>query len=163
MRIHRSTLVALGHVEEVRVSDGRTTVRLGEVELPVSRRHSRDLRDRLRRRVSAHEAELPDRGRIAQAARRVRITHPRTEAARRALARPPSREIDEQTELGEVYMRSLIRSQRRLAIAVCLTVAVVLLAGVALAGAAFPRFGELRRARRAAAVAAAGRAGLPGC
>lgn len=47
VRIHRSTLVSLGHVEEVRVADGRTTVRLGEVELPVSRRHSRQLRDRL--------------------------------------------------------------------------------------------------------------------
>lgn len=47
VRIHRSTLVSLGHVQEVRVSDGRTTVRLGDVELPVSRRHSRDLRDRL--------------------------------------------------------------------------------------------------------------------
>jgi DNA-binding LytR/AlgR family response regulator len=47
VRIHRSTLVALGHIEEVRVSDGRMTVRLGSDELPVSRRHSRELRDRL--------------------------------------------------------------------------------------------------------------------
>jgi hypothetical protein len=75
--------------------------------------------------------------------KRVRITHPRTEAARRAPARPPSREIDEQTELGEIYMRSLIRSQRRLALAVCGAIGVVL-AGIALAGAAFPRFGTSR-------------------
>ena len=47
VRIHRSTLVSLGHIEEVRVSDGRTTVRMGEHELPVSRRHSRALRERL--------------------------------------------------------------------------------------------------------------------
>lgn len=47
VRIHRSTLVALAQVEEVRVGDGRTTVRLGEVELPVSRRHARELRERL--------------------------------------------------------------------------------------------------------------------
>jgi DNA-binding LytR/AlgR family response regulator len=47
VRIHRSTLVALGHIEEVRVADGRMTVRLGTDELPVSRRHSRELRDRL--------------------------------------------------------------------------------------------------------------------
>jgi hypothetical protein len=73
----------------------------------------------------------------------VRITHPRTEAARRAPARTPSREIDEQTELGEIYMRSLIRSQRRLALAVCGAIGVVL-AGIALAGAAFPRFGTSR-------------------
>jgi DNA-binding LytR/AlgR family response regulator len=47
LRIHRSTLVSLGHVEEVRVADGRTTVRVGADELPVSRRHSRALRERL--------------------------------------------------------------------------------------------------------------------
>jgi DNA-binding LytR/AlgR family response regulator len=46
-RIHRSTLVALAHVDEVRVVDGRYSVRVGEIELPVSRRHTRDLRDRL--------------------------------------------------------------------------------------------------------------------
>jgi hypothetical protein len=75
--------------------------------------------------------------------KRVRITHPRTEAARRAPTRTPSREIDEQTELGEIYMRSLIRSQRRLALAVCGAIGVVL-AGIALAGAVFPRFGTSR-------------------
>jgi hypothetical protein len=75
--------------------------------------------------------------------KRVRITHPRTEAARRAPARPPSREIDEQTALGEIYKRSLIRSQRRLALAVCGAIGVVL-AGIALAGAVFPRFGTSR-------------------
>jgi DNA-binding LytR/AlgR family response regulator len=47
VRIHRSTLVALAHVDEVRSSDGRCAVRIGEVELPVSRRHTRELRDRL--------------------------------------------------------------------------------------------------------------------
>ncbi|WAX56953.1 LytTR family DNA-binding domain-containing protein [Jatrophihabitans cynanchi] len=47
VRIHRSTLVALAHIDEVRVADGRTTVRLGKDELPVSRRHTRSLRDRL--------------------------------------------------------------------------------------------------------------------
>jgi DNA-binding LytR/AlgR family response regulator len=47
VRIHRSTLVALAHVQEVRVADGRTTVRLGATELLVSRRHARELRDRL--------------------------------------------------------------------------------------------------------------------
>ncbi|HZI97049.1 MAG TPA: LytTR family DNA-binding domain-containing protein [Actinomycetales bacterium] len=47
VRIHRSTLVALHHVDEVRVDGGRCTVRLGGKELAVSRRHSRELRDRL--------------------------------------------------------------------------------------------------------------------
>ncbi|MGN6608353.1 MAG: LytR/AlgR family response regulator transcription factor [Jatrophihabitans sp.] len=52
-RIHRSTLVALAHVDEVRTVDGRCSVRLGTeppVELPVSRRHTRELRDLLARR-----------------------------------------------------------------------------------------------------------------
>jgi DNA-binding LytR/AlgR family response regulator len=46
-RIHRSTLVSLRHVDEVRSDAGRCVVRLGDVELVVSRRHTRALRDRL--------------------------------------------------------------------------------------------------------------------
>jgi hypothetical protein len=64
----------------------------------------------------------------------VRITHQRTGAARRAPHRPPAREIDEQTGLGDVYMLSLIRSQRRLAVTVCAGIA-TLLVGTALLGA----------------------------
>ncbi len=52
VRIHRSTLVALHHVDEVRVEDGRCTVRLGADDLAVSRRHTRGLRDRLVRSSS---------------------------------------------------------------------------------------------------------------
>jgi hypothetical protein len=74
---------------------------------------------------------------------RVRIVHPRTDAVRRASHRPPVREIEEQTRLGDVYMSSLIRSQRRLALIVCATIA-LLLVGTALLGALAPRFGELR-------------------
>jgi DNA-binding LytR/AlgR family response regulator len=46
-RIHRSTLVALHHVDEVRMDGGRCSVRLGDQVLQVSRRHTRELRDRL--------------------------------------------------------------------------------------------------------------------
>ena len=74
---------------------------------------------------------------------RVRIAHPRTDAARRGPRRPPLREIDEQTELGAVYMSALIRSQRRLAVTVCAAVT-VLLAGTAFAGALTPRFAHVR-------------------
>ena len=52
VRIHRSTLVQLRHVDEVRTEPGRCSVRLGQVELSVSRRHTRELRDRLVRAVS---------------------------------------------------------------------------------------------------------------
>jgi hypothetical protein len=75
--------------------------------------------------------------------RRVRVTHPRTEAARRVPVRPPSRDIEEQTAIGEVYMLSLIRSQRRLAVTVCGTAGLLLL-GTALLGAASARFATLR-------------------
>jgi hypothetical protein len=50
---------------------------------------------------------------------RVRITHPRTTAARSLPARPPAREIDELTDLGALYLASLMRSQRRAALGVC--------------------------------------------
>jgi len=50
--------------------------------------------------------------------RRVVVTSPRTSAARRPRY-PLTREIDEQTKLGEIYMRSLIRTQLRLALFVC--------------------------------------------
>jgi DNA-binding LytR/AlgR family response regulator len=47
VRIHRSHLVALRYVDEVRVDYGRCTVRLGDTVLAVSRRHTRGLRDTL--------------------------------------------------------------------------------------------------------------------
>ena len=51
VRIHRSHLVALHHIDEMRVESGRWTVRLGEDVLQVSRRHTRELRDMLVRRA----------------------------------------------------------------------------------------------------------------
>jgi DNA-binding LytR/AlgR family response regulator len=51
-RIHRSTLVALAHVDEMRVDGGRCSVRVGDDWLPVSRRHTRELRDLLVRSTS---------------------------------------------------------------------------------------------------------------
>ncbi|MDA0633122.1 hypothetical protein OUY22_06785 [Nonomuraea sp. MCN248] len=56
--------------------------------------------------------------------RRVAVTSPRTAAARRPRY-PATREIDEQTDLGEVYMRSLLRTQFRLAMFVCTVLACV--------------------------------------
>jgi len=47
VRIHRSLLVAISYVEEVRVDAGRCSVLVGGTELPVSRRHTRELRDLL--------------------------------------------------------------------------------------------------------------------
>ncbi|QBX55108.1 response regulator transcription factor [Nocardioides seonyuensis] len=44
VRIHRSMLVALPHVEEVRTVDGRVSVVVGGQELAVSRRHARAVR-----------------------------------------------------------------------------------------------------------------------
>ncbi len=47
IRIHRSTLVALPHVDEIRVDGGRCSVRIGDRMLQVSRRHTKKLRDKL--------------------------------------------------------------------------------------------------------------------
>ncbi len=49
LRIHRSLLVALAHVEEVRVDDGRCSVLVDGTSLQVSRRHAPALRELLRR------------------------------------------------------------------------------------------------------------------
>jgi DNA-binding LytR/AlgR family response regulator len=46
-RIHRSYLVSLRAVRELRADGGQTMVRIGAHDLPVSRRHLRELRDRL--------------------------------------------------------------------------------------------------------------------
>ena len=53
VRIHRSTLVALRHVREVRMDHGRCSVVVDDVELQVSRRHTKELRDTLLRRPLA--------------------------------------------------------------------------------------------------------------
>jgi DNA-binding LytR/AlgR family response regulator len=50
VRIHRSLLVSLAHVDEVRMDGGRCTVMVAGHELVVSRRHTRELRDLLTRR-----------------------------------------------------------------------------------------------------------------
>ena len=73
---------------------------------------------------------------------RVRITHPRTTAARPVQDRPPAREIDELTAVGELYVASLMRSQRRAAFAVCLG-AVGLLLALALGAAEFPAWSRI--------------------
>ncbi|MDN4161423.1 LytR/AlgR family response regulator transcription factor [Nocardioides abyssi] len=54
VRIHRSLLVSLAHVAEVRMDGGRCSVVVaGGTELGVSRRHTRQLRDLLLRRSGA--------------------------------------------------------------------------------------------------------------
>ncbi|MFI0366704.1 DUF485 domain-containing protein [Actinomadura sp. 1N219] len=68
------------------------------------------------------------------------MTGPRTRAVRRPRY-PVTREIDEQTGLGEAYMRSLVRTQLRLAMRLCLVLAVVV-AGLPLLFAVFPQVRE---------------------
>ena len=50
VRIHRSMLVALPHVEEIRTEGGRCSVLVSGRELVVSRRHTRELRELLTRK-----------------------------------------------------------------------------------------------------------------
>jgi uncharacterized membrane protein (DUF485 family) len=65
---------------------------------------------------------------VTEPPRRVRVTSPRTDAARQRRVTGAS-EIDAQTDLGEIYMTSLLRSQLRLAVLVLLAL-VVLVAGL---------------------------------
>ncbi|MCX5230317.1 LytTR family DNA-binding domain-containing protein [Streptomyces sp. NBC_00233] len=51
VRIHRSHLVALARIDELRLDGGATSVRVGDTDLAVSRRHARPLRDLLMRRA----------------------------------------------------------------------------------------------------------------
>lgn len=73
---------------------------------------------------SRRDAERPrkdkdaERPRKDERPRREVVTSPRTMAPRHPRY-PVTREIDEQTRLGEVYMRSLVRTQFRLALFVC--------------------------------------------
>ena len=69
--------------------------------------------------------------------RRVRVVHPRTDAASRGPVRPAVRAGDGADPVDEVYIRSLIGGQARVAGLVA-AAAVVLLGGVALLGAAWP-------------------------
>jgi DNA-binding LytR/AlgR family response regulator len=62
VRIHRSTLVALPHVTEVHMDRGRCTVLVGDVELQVSRRHTKHLRGLLLRRPVADRRARPPAG-----------------------------------------------------------------------------------------------------
>lgn len=70
------------------------------------------------------------------------VTSPRMRAARRP-RRPVTREIDEQTGLGEAYMRSLVRAQLRLGLGVCAALAVVV-GGLPLLFAVAPELRGLR-------------------
>ncbi|MGH3341606.1 MAG: hypothetical protein ACRDPK_01745 [Carbonactinosporaceae bacterium] len=78
-----------------------------------------------------------------QGARRVVVTNPRTRASRRPRPYPVAREIDEQTELGEVYVRSLVRTQLRLGLLVCAVMG-GLLGGLPLLFALLPALREVR-------------------
>jgi len=53
VRIHRRHLVALGHISELRLDAGTVSVLVDSVELQVSRRHARELRDLLMRRTAS--------------------------------------------------------------------------------------------------------------
>ena len=67
--------------------------------------------------------------------RRVRVTSPRTGAVRRRAT--GTSEIDAQTQLGEIYMTSLLRAQLRLA-ALVIGAVVVFIGGLPLAFRVFP-------------------------
>lgn len=60
--------------------------------------------------------------------RRVRVTAPRSQASRSPSGYPVAREVAEQSEVGQVFVRSLIRSQLRLGVVVAVGFLLILLA-----------------------------------
>ncbi|MYR02918.1 hypothetical protein [Streptomyces sp. SID6139] len=60
--------------------------------------------------------------------RRVSVSHPRTRAARPGRRDAAVRDVHEQTPLGEVYMKALMRTQLRLGLLVCAAVCLPLAA-----------------------------------
>ncbi|HEY2044756.1 MAG TPA: hypothetical protein VGH11_18925 [Jatrophihabitans sp.] len=62
----------------------------------------------------------------SRTARRVRVVHPRTAAVRRVPSRGVLHEMGDETVLGEIYLRSLVRSQMRLGLLVCACAALTL-------------------------------------
>jgi hypothetical protein len=84
-----------------------------------------------------------DRQQPAGRPRRVTVTSPRARARRLAPRGEAARDIDEQTQLGEVYVVSLVRTQLRLALTVC-SVFGCLLGGLPLLFALQPQLREVR-------------------
>ena len=77
--------------------------------------------------------------------RRVRVVHPRTDAASRGPLVPAARADDTATEVDEIYLRSLIRGQARLALLIGAATA-ALLGGLAVLGAVWPAYDRARLA-----------------
>ncbi|MUK02400.1 hypothetical protein GM708_11000 [Vibrio cholerae] len=71
------------------------------------------------------------------APRRVRVTAPRTAARRAGASFPVAREMAEQSEVGQLFVASLIRSQLRLALVVAGGFLVILI-GIPVLLALFP-------------------------
>ena len=166
--MHRSYLVALRLVTGLRTSDGAVLVRLRAngaspaVELPVSRRQARELRDRRGPRPDAQpeasmtSSERPQRERVVLAHRRgARMVRTRVE-------------VQEQTQVGDALVRGLVRAQLGLALRLA-AVVVCTVGRNPVAQSAFPelaavtvfgiRLNWLVLARAGVSVALRGRAG----
>lgn len=87
-------------------------------------------------------AERPDPG-APPVARRVRVTSPLTAASTPHVPRSARQEIDEETGVGEIYIRSLVRTQLRSAVAVVVAL-VVGVGSLPLVFALVPSVSEVR-------------------
>lgn len=92
---------------------------------------------------SGGRGDRSDRWARQRAAQRVRVTSPKMAARPKSGSLTPRREIDEQTGVGEVYMRSLVRSQLRLGLSV-LAVVSISLGSLPLLFALEPRLSAIR-------------------
>jgi hypothetical protein len=74
---------------------------------------------------------------------RVRVTSPRMGAVQRPPYRPATGEIDEQTDVGELYVTALLRAQLRPALGI-LTTLVLGLGGLPLLFVMLPQMSDVR-------------------
>lgn len=135
---------SLGALSRVLPQDPGRTAR-GDVDRLARKDTQRQ--SRIAERTDRGDGDRPSRIRSAtrasRAPQRVRVTSPRMTAAVRAPVRTVSREIDEQTGVGEVYLRSLLRAQLRLGLSVIAVLALAL-GTLPLVFAVIPRLGVVR-------------------
>ena len=136
VRIHRSYLVALPLVTELRMTSNGYAVVIGSgegaKELPVSRRHTRELKERIVRPpkselgMTEHSGPPGHRTSRSRRARRLAVGRGAQEPPPAGGAGGPARprwalrtiiELEEQTSFGEKLIRDLIRTQLRTGLA----------------------------------------------
>jgi hypothetical protein len=136
---------ARSDVDRLAHNDALRQARIAERDLqrPTERAERAERGERTGRADGDRPLRLRGSARASRTPQRVRVTSSRMTATARAPVRTVSREIDEQTGVGEVYLRSLLRAQLRLGLSV-IAVLVLALGTLPVMFAVIPRLGTVR-------------------